>query len=56
MSITKRIDQAREAFAKRDLAASEKAHSPQYIGDMVYGGLAAGVAYFMGYLLRGLGA
>jgi VIT1/CCC1 family predicted Fe2+/Mn2+ transporter len=54
LSITKRIDQAREAFAERDLAASEKAHSPQaiaaateehggashqYIGDMVYGGL-----------------
>ena len=54
MSITKRIDQAREAFEKRDLAASKDAHSPQaiatateehggashqYIGDMVYGGL-----------------
>jgi vacuolar iron transporter family protein len=54
MSINKRIDQAREAFEKRDLEASEKAHSRkaivearerhgatshQYIGDMVYGGL-----------------
>ena len=54
MSITKRIDQARKAFEKRDLAASQAAHSPeaiaraaeehggashQYIGDMVYGGL-----------------
>lgn len=54
MSITKRIDKAREAFEKRDLAASQTAHSPkaiadameehggtshQYIGDMVYGGL-----------------
>ena len=54
MSITKRIDQAREAFHKRDLTAAGKAHSPQaiaaateehggsshqYIGDMVYGGL-----------------
>jgi len=54
MSITKRIDQARNAFEKRDLAASRAAHTPeaivraseehggashQYIGDMVYGGL-----------------
>ena len=54
MSITKRIDQARKAFEKRDLTASRTAHSPhaittaaeehggtghQYIGDMVYGGL-----------------
>jgi VIT1/CCC1 family predicted Fe2+/Mn2+ transporter len=54
MSITKRIDQAREAFRERDLSASQKAHSAQaiaaaaeehggashqYIGDMVYGGL-----------------
>jgi VIT1/CCC1 family predicted Fe2+/Mn2+ transporter len=54
MSITKRIDQARDAFKKGDLAASKDAHSPQaiaaateehggashqYIGDMVYGGL-----------------
>jgi hypothetical protein len=54
MSITKRIDEARKAFASRDLSASEAAHSPeaiaraaeehggtshQYIGDMVYGGL-----------------
>lgn len=54
MSITKRLDQARKAFDKKDLAASAAAHSPraikratephggashQYIGDMVYGGL-----------------
>jgi VIT1/CCC1 family predicted Fe2+/Mn2+ transporter len=54
MSITKRLDQARKAFEKRDLEASGQAHSPraiarameqhggashQYIGDMVYGGL-----------------
>lgn len=54
MSITKRLDKAREAFEKKDLAASGKAHSRraiaeaieehggtshQYIGDMVYGGL-----------------
>lgn len=54
MSITKRIDQAREAYEKRDLAASQDAHTPQaiataaeehggtshqYIGDIVYGGL-----------------
>ena len=54
MSITKRLDKARKAFEKKDLAASEVAHSlqviaqaaeehgsasHQYIGDMVYGGL-----------------
>jgi VIT1/CCC1 family predicted Fe2+/Mn2+ transporter len=54
MSITRRIDKAREAFAEKDLTASQSAHSPeaiaaaaeehggaghQYIGDMVYGGL-----------------
>lgn len=54
MSLTKRIDQAREAFKQRDVQASQKAHTPQairqaaeehggtshqYIGDMVYGGL-----------------
>lgn len=54
MSITKRLDEARKAFSKKDLAASGAAHSPeaialameqhggtshQYIGDMVYGGL-----------------
>lgn len=54
MSINKRIDQAREAYARRDLKASARAHSRkaiteaaerhggashQYIGDMVYGGL-----------------
>jgi VIT1/CCC1 family predicted Fe2+/Mn2+ transporter len=54
MSITKRLDEARKAFEKKDLDASRAAHSPkvisqaieehggashQYIGDMVYGGL-----------------
>jgi VIT1/CCC1 family predicted Fe2+/Mn2+ transporter len=54
MSITKRLDQARKAYAQRDLASSRQAHRPeviaqamekhggashQYMGDMVYGGL-----------------
>jgi VIT1/CCC1 family predicted Fe2+/Mn2+ transporter len=54
MSITKRLDQARKAYASRDMEASRRAHRPdiiaqamerhggtshQYIGDMVYGGL-----------------
>jgi VIT1/CCC1 family predicted Fe2+/Mn2+ transporter len=54
MSFMKRLDQAREAYQKKDMAASAAAHSPtviaraaerhggaghQYIGDMVYGGL-----------------
>jgi VIT1/CCC1 family predicted Fe2+/Mn2+ transporter len=55
MSITKRIDQAREAFMNNDLKASKAAHQKkaiakaakeehggagsQYIGNMVYGGL-----------------
>jgi VIT1/CCC1 family predicted Fe2+/Mn2+ transporter len=54
MSITRRIDEARKAFQRKDLSASEAAHSPdaiaraseehgaashKYIGDMVYGGL-----------------
>ena len=54
MSFMKRLDQARSAFAKKDLDASQAAHQPdviaqsieqhggashQYIGDMVYGGL-----------------
>jgi VIT1/CCC1 family predicted Fe2+/Mn2+ transporter len=54
MSITRRIDEARKAFQRRDLSASQAAHSPEaiaraseehggasdkYIGDMVYGGL-----------------
>jgi vacuolar iron transporter family protein len=54
MSLMRRIDQARKAFAERDLAASRQAHTrqaiarareehggagSQYIGDMVYGGL-----------------
>jgi VIT1/CCC1 family predicted Fe2+/Mn2+ transporter len=54
MSINRRLDKARQAFEKKDLAASGEAHSPQaiagkmeehggtshqYIGDMVYGGL-----------------
>ena len=55
MSITKRIDQAREAYSQRDLPSSAAAHDPRriaeaaherhggagstYIGDFVYGGL-----------------
>jgi VIT1/CCC1 family predicted Fe2+/Mn2+ transporter len=55
MSITKRLDQAREAYKNKDLNASQKAHQKkaitnaareehggagsQYIGNMVYGGL-----------------
>ncbi len=54
MSLTKRIDQAREAFTRKDLTASAEAHQPEriaqapeehgsvgglYLGDMVYGGL-----------------
>ena len=54
MSISKRLEQARQAFDKQDVESSRQAHSPkairqameqhggashQYIGDMVYGGL-----------------
>jgi VIT1/CCC1 family predicted Fe2+/Mn2+ transporter len=54
VSISKRVEQARKAYAERDLAASQAAHTPeairaaveehggtshQYIGDLVYGGL-----------------
>ena len=54
MSFMKRLDQARRAYAEKDMAASAAAHTPavitqaveqhggtshQYIGDMVYGGL-----------------
>src|SRR3989337_605855 len=54
MSLSKRLDQAREAFARRDMKASAVAHTPeriaqageehagagsQYLGEMVYGGL-----------------
>ena len=55
MSITKRLEQAREAYKNKDLEASKKAHQKkafahvakeehggagsQYIGNMVYGGL-----------------
>ena len=54
MSFMKRLDQARDAYQKKDMGASAAAHSPdairqaverhggashQYIGDMVYGGL-----------------
>jgi len=54
MSFMRRLDEAREAYQKKDVAASARAHSPtaiaraaehhggashQYIGDMVYGGL-----------------
>jgi VIT1/CCC1 family predicted Fe2+/Mn2+ transporter len=61
MSFTKRLDEARKAYAQRDLSASQRAHSPetiatamehhggtshQYIGDMVYGGLDGVVTTF----------
>ncbi|MCL6430680.1 MAG: VIT1/CCC1 transporter family protein [Anaerolineae bacterium] len=54
MSITRRIDDARKAFERRDLGASQAAHAPQaiaasverhgaashaYLGDLVYAGL-----------------
>jgi VIT1/CCC1 family predicted Fe2+/Mn2+ transporter len=54
MSLMKRLDQARHAYSRKDLDASQVAHSPeaistameehgstghQYIGDLVYGGL-----------------
>jgi VIT1/CCC1 family predicted Fe2+/Mn2+ transporter len=55
MSISRRLEEAREAFARRDLEASALAHDPeriahatrekhggassQYLGNMVYGGL-----------------
>jgi VIT1/CCC1 family predicted Fe2+/Mn2+ transporter len=54
MSLMKRLDQVREASSRKDLEASQAAHSPesvyvameehgstshQYIGDLVYGGL-----------------
>ena len=54
MSLMKRLDQAREAYSRKDLEASQAAHSPeaisvaleehggtshQYMGDLVYGGL-----------------
>ena len=55
MSISKRIEEARKAFSRRDVQAAAQAHTPeriiqtaqerhgatshQYIGDMVYGGL-----------------
>ncbi len=55
MSLSKRLDEARDAFARRDLEASALAHDPeriahatrekhggassQYLGEMVYGGL-----------------
>ena len=55
MSISKRLDDARDAFARKDVRASARAHDPgviaqvaqeehggtshQYIGDLVYGGL-----------------
>src|SRR5512145_2347547 len=55
MSLTKRLDEARDAFARGDKEASAKAHDPkriahaagerhggagsQYLGEMVYGGL-----------------
>jgi len=55
MRLSKRVDAARDAFSRRDLAASAAAHTPQqiaraakeqhggagsqYLGDLVYGGL-----------------
>jgi VIT1/CCC1 family predicted Fe2+/Mn2+ transporter len=55
MSLSKRIDEAREAFSRRDLGAAAAAHRPdriaaaaherhgaashQYLGELVYGGL-----------------
>jgi len=54
MGLSKRLDEARKAFARRDVTASALAHDParirraaeahggvgsQYIGDLVYGGL-----------------
>ncbi len=55
MSLSRRLEEARKAYAQRDRKASSKAHDPeriaqafeeehggaahQYIGDMVYGGL-----------------
>ncbi|MFQ5946215.1 MAG: VIT1/CCC1 transporter family protein [Anaerolineae bacterium] len=54
MSLTRRLDEAREAFARRDTDAAARAHDPdriaappeehagagsQYIGEVVYGGL-----------------
>ena len=61
MRITKRLDEAREAYAQKDLRASEKAHtekaieaaveqhgseSSQFIGNMVYGGLDGIISIF----------
>jgi len=42
MSVSKRLEEARKAFAQRNAQASA-------------GGLAAGVAYAVGALLKGLG-
>ena len=55
MSLSKRLEQARNAFSQKDMQASAQAHDPkriaqaaaeqhgglssQYLGDMVYGGL-----------------
>ena len=54
MSISRRLDEARKAFKRRDLVASQAAHTPeviataaephgapshQYIGNLIYGGL-----------------
>src|SRR5512134_3346671 len=55
MSLSKRLEQARNAFSRSDIEASAAAHTPeriaqeareehggagsQYIGDLVYGGL-----------------
>lgn len=61
MRITKRLDEAREAYAQKNLSASKKAHeekaieaaveqhgseSSQFIGNMVYGGLDGIISVF----------
>jgi VIT1/CCC1 family predicted Fe2+/Mn2+ transporter len=63
MSFNKRIDEARQAFAERNLEASQRAHTPRairqarerhggagplYIGDLVYGGLGSGAILILG--------
>lgn len=61
MSISKRLDEAREAYKQKDLNASKKAHdekaieaaaeqhgseSSQFIGNMAYGGLDGIISIF----------
>ncbi len=69
-SLSKRLEEARRAFGRNDKPASARAHDPtciaeaaeehgetgsQYLGEMVYGGLAVGAAYAVGALLKGIG-